>query len=117
MFAHYTESKEVWSSLFDAWSRGVGGYKASFEEQEFKKDGRTASHYRIVASTKKGSPTTVEVIVDKEHLRPLTVRVEGTLEDGRTYNIFWTGLWKTGGKYDPAVFAFPEPKPRSAQAS
>lgn len=117
MFAHYTKSADVWAPLFEAWNKGVGGYKAVFEEQKFRKGDKTAAHYRVYAKTTEGSPTTIEVIVDKQHLRPLTIKVEGTNEDGEKYNMFWTGQWKTGGTYDEGVFSIPQPAPRTAKAS
>ncbi len=117
MFSHYTEGADSWGPLFDAWRRGVGGYKAVFEEQTFTQGKSTASHFRVYAKTTKGSPTTVEVIVDKEFLRPLTIKVDGTLKDGRKYNMYWTGKWKTGGKYDPSAFIIPPTVPRTAKAS
>jgi hypothetical protein len=117
MFSQYTEGTDAWGPLFEAWSKGVGGYKAVFEEQTFKQDDSTASHYRVFAETKKGSPTTIEVIIDKQHLRPLTVKVNGTLKDGRKYDMYWTGSWFTGGKYDEGVFDIPKTVAKAAKAS
>jgi hypothetical protein len=117
MFSHYTEGADSWGPLFDAWQRGVGGYEAVFEEQTFRQGDSTASHYRVYAKTTEGSPTTVEVLIDKEFLRPLTIKVDGTLKDGRKYNMYWTGKWKTGGKYDASVFVIPATVPRPSKAS
>ena len=117
MFASLKDNADVWSSLFDAWASGVGGYKAKLEEQSFTEGGKKRSQYRILATTNEGGPTEVEVIVDKEKLRPLTVRVNGTASNGKEYRMMWTGSWLVGGKFDAKDFVIPKVLPSSSQAS
>lgn len=117
MFSVLTEGADAWGPLFEAWSKGVGGYKAVFEEQTFKQGDSSASHYRVFAETKVGRPTTIEVIIDKQHLRPLTIKVNGTRADGKKYDMYWTGSWFAGGKYDEGAFDLPPTLAKSAKAS
>jgi hypothetical protein len=117
MFSYLTEGVDAWGPLFEAWSKGVGGYTAVFEEQTFKQGDSEAAHYRVYAETKKDGGTTIEVIIDKEALRPLTVKVNGTMKDGREYDMYWTGSWFAGGKYDEGAFDLPPTVARSAKAS
>ena len=114
MFSQLVDGTESWGPLFRAWENGVGGYEAKLEEQTFTQGGSKASHYRVVARTKQGSPTTIELIIDKDHLRPLTIRVNGTLDDGRKYNMYWTGRWKTGGAYRADAFTIPMAQPKAS---
>jgi hypothetical protein len=117
MFASFIDGTPVWSKLFGAWAKGQGGYKATFEEQSFKRGTETRSHYRVYATTTKGGPTEVEILVDKERLRPLTIRVIGTNDEGKEYRMMWTGKWNVGGTFDEKTFVIPNPLPRAEKAS
>jgi hypothetical protein len=116
MFSYYKEGSDAWGPLFRAWANGVGGYKAVVEEQTFRQGDRQAAHYRVYAHSEVRK-TTVEVIVDKTHLRPLTIKVEGTLPSGEKYNMYWSGDWQTGGKYDAGVFDLPKPGSKVTKAT
>lgn len=107
MFAHYRDGSNVWSTLFQAWQSGVGGYSTTFEEQTFKAGGKNVTQYRIQAKTKKSPATEIEIMVDKKHSLPLTIRVNGTLEDGRKFQVRWTATWSFGGTYDAKTFEIP----------
>jgi hypothetical protein len=111
MFARYTESVDVWGPLFDAWRRGVGGYKATIEEQEFKIGGKMRRVYRVVAETQIGDKSQIEVVIDAEALRPTSVKSRGKNEDGSEYMMMWSGQWMVGGKLDPASFKLPKVLP------
>ncbi|MEX2243074.1 MAG: hypothetical protein WD716_04415 [Fimbriimonadaceae bacterium] len=117
MFASFIDGTPVWSRLFDAWAKGKGGYKATFEEQTFKRGEESRSHYKVYATTTKGGPTEVEILVDKERLRPLTIRVIGTNAEGKEYKMMWTGKWNVGGTFDAKTFAIPNPLPQTDKAS
>jgi hypothetical protein len=117
MFSYYKEGSDAWGPLFRAWANGVGGYKAVVEEQTFKQGDKKATHYRVYAHSEESGKTTIEVIVDKVHLRPLTIKVDGTLASGERYNMYWSGDWQTGGKYDEGVFNLPKPGAKVAKAT
>jgi hypothetical protein len=117
MFSFYKEGSDAWGPLFRAWANGVGGYKAVVEEQTFRQGDKQASHYRVYAHTEERGGTTLEVIVDKVHLRPLTIKFDGILATGEKYNMYWSGDWQTGGKYDEGVFNLPKPGAKVAKAT
>jgi hypothetical protein len=117
MFASFIDGTQVWSKLFGAWAKGQGGYKATFEEQTFKRGEKVRSHYRVLAQTQQGGDTMVEILVDKERLRPLTIRVIGTNAEGKEYKMMWTGQWNVGGTFDEKTFAIPDPLPQAEKAS
>lgn len=112
MFAHFRDGSDVWAPLFDGWQRGLGGYKATFEEQKFKRAGQEVIQYRIKATTDKKPVTKIEMIVDKERSLPVTINVTGHLKDGRQYQLMWSAGWKFGGSYDAKVFEIPPPAPK-----
>lgn len=107
MFSRYRESADIWTPLFKGYESGVGGYKVEIEEGTFQIGGVSRSHYRVVAKRAGDEPIETEIIVDKERMLPLTIRVNTKGKDGKDLNAMWTGRWGFGGKHDPKDFVIP----------
>ncbi len=107
MFALYNQGADIWGPLLDGWQSGKGGFKATVEEQTFEMEGKKASHFRVLATRGGAEPASVEVIVDKERLLPLTIRVQMTRKGGKELKAMWSGRWKFKGKHDPNSFLIP----------
>lgn len=116
MFSLYRDGSDAWGPLFEAWTKGEGGYTVEVKKQSFKVSGGLSRQYLVTAKTEVGGRTEVQIVIDQESLRPVTVRSVGTIRDGRKYVVMWTGRWQAGGKFEPGTFEIPAPGLKGSQA-
>lgn len=107
LFSYFAEGRDAWGPLLGAWAEGRGGYRLTVETKVRGEDLGGTEAIRILASTEQDIPTRIEIIVDGEHYRPVTVRILRGPAGAQT-KIVWTGAWFFGGEIDRSAFKVPE---------
>lgn len=99
------DGTDVWSRLYEAWSKGVGGYTVKLEEKSGMNNGKPAKVYRLIAETAKGRPTRIEAVFDERRHLPVAVRVEVTDEAKQVSQFEWRGWWAFDVNFPPESLA------------
>lgn len=107
MHSRFLTGENVWGPMMRAWEEGKGGYTVRVETKTVKLNGKDRRIQRVVAETKQGTPTQIEILIDGQRNLPLTVRSVETLPGGKQNRIMWTGRWAFGGKHEKSSFALP----------
>jgi len=108
MLDAYRYDERVWASLIEALRKGVGGYQTTIEEKTASPQGQPRRYVRIVAKTKVGTPTDIEVMVDGVRYLPVAVRVVRKKADGTERKGTWSADWRFGGRHEEKEFAIPK---------
>jgi hypothetical protein len=95
-----------WEPLLGAWASGKAGYRAIVEEKAMPVQGKNRNFYRVVAQ-RKADDTRIELLLDAEHLVPVTVRVEKRKADAVVSQVQWQAKWSFTRKLDPKRLIIP----------
>lgn len=68
--------------------------------------GKNRNFYRVVAQ-RKADDTRIELLLDAEHLVPVTVRVEKRKADAVVSQVQWQAKWSFTRKLDPKRLIIP----------
>ncbi len=100
-----------WRDLLRAWARGEGGYVLNVEERSFEVQGKQRRIYRVIAETKKGTPTRVEIRLDADHLVPVSIRVDQPTPKGPA-GVIWSAGWKFNQPIDLSADGLDKSRPK-----
>lgn len=107
MFNPLTTDEATWDGLLAAWKKGVGGYTMQIESKKASPGGQVKPYFRVLAETKEGKPTTVEVVIDANRFLPVAVKVVRKNKDGTERKQYWSGNWQFGGRHEDKSFVVP----------
>lgn len=105
VFGPLFDGTGVWARLYEAWSKGVGGYTVKLEEKTGVNNGKPAKVYRLIAETSKGRPTRIEAVFDERRHLPVAVRVEINDEAKQVSQFEWRGWWAFNVNFPPESLA------------
>ncbi|MDI9635122.1 hypothetical protein QPK87_31495 [Kamptonema cortianum] len=106
-FSYYADGTKPWGAFVRALKDPQNGFEVTEEEREAAPAGKKKKIYRLVAKSVKGNKAQIELVVDGDRWVPLTFRANRQAPDGQTTQIYWTAVWKFGGRHQDKDFRIP----------
>lgn len=120
IYTSLTDGWDSWSQLIAAVRKPNSGYTLVTEERLTPYQGMNIVNYRLLikrtpAAAKKFGSLEMEVVIDKVHWLPVTIRSQTTDLKGIVSNQLWASKWQFNVKNDPKMFelnlkSLPSPK-------